>query len=169
MPGEARHDAGPGGADESAYSETAHRRGRFRLARSGGRPGAAVAATDAKDCDAAAEFAEHHHSVLSSLGRQCNTPEARRGHTIGRTVLGAAGVVVFALLLAEQAAFGAAGRAGRSKSNAELRLKHKYRLDDGVQRFMRLADDTQNCKKSVFYEACIPALFGQVSCLCRAR
>jgi hypothetical protein len=45
------------------------------------------------------------------------------------------------------------------KHAAQERLLDKQ--DNTVRRFMRLADSTADCTKTVFYEACIPALFGQ--------
>ena len=54
-----------------------------------------------------------------------------------------------------------------TKHAARMRLatrSHSHpgnHADDAVQRFMRLTDNTADCPKTVFYEACIPSLFGQ--------
>ena len=102
----------------------------------------------------------HQGSVLSNLGRQNDSLEAQRGHAFGRAVLGAAGLGLFVfLLVAEGFDLSSAGDGGH-KDAAKVRLARKHGLD-GVQRFMRLTDDTKDCSKTVFYEACIPALFGQ--------
>jgi len=99
-------------------------------------------------------------SVMSNLGRQNDSLEAQRGHAFGRAVLGAAGLGLFLfLLIAEGFDLSSAGE-GAHKDAAKVRLARKHGLD-GVQRFMRLTDDTKDCSKTVFYEACIPALFGQ--------
>ena len=98
-----------------------------------------------------------HGSVLSNLGRQSDSAEAQRGHAFGRAVLGAAGLGLFVfLLVAEGFDVSSAGK-GTHKDAAKVRLARKHGLD-GVQRFMRLTDDTNDCSKTVFYEACIPAL-----------
>jgi hypothetical protein len=75
---------------------------------------------------------EDEGSVLSRLGRPSHSIEARRGHAFGRTVLGAAGLGLFVvLLLTESLDVSTAGSGGggegsrRGAAHSRLSRKHK--------------------------------------------
>jgi hypothetical protein len=155
MPGHMAWDEGADGGGGAPSGPARNTLSRRRGAALRGR-----AARDAVQPDDSAE-APAVGSVLSNLGRQNNSAEAQRGHAIGRTMLGATGVglLVF-LLVSEGFAETHSSSIDAHKLAARERLLGKQH-GDSVQRFMRLTDSTDDCSKTVYYEACIPALFNQ--------